>query len=947
MQCVWVMVLLLPAALSQKFRVVGPDAPVVGVSGSGVVLPCSVRQENGQASMNAEDMTVIWSRLDLRDSVVHQYGNHKDLNTDQISQYRGRTSVFIKELQRGNTSLSLSNIRISDEGLYSCTVDSKYWKGSDTVHLTVEAVGSQPVITVESYDSETVSLLCKSEGWYPEPALQWMNSRRVNLTAEETETQRVADLSYSVRSSMTVKRSDIDTFFCRATQRGSEKEGDITAAAIYDHLPNPGRTAGIVVGVILLLVLLTVVLTVGAVYLYREARKREEEIREVRSYLNSDGDGRLLHHNLSPRQWDYVVFTLLNSEQELKEFRLKKYDPSDRGVQKLQRVIASSTKAELNNCALTEKSCSVLVSVLRSVNSLKDLNLNKNNNLQDSGVEKLSKGLKSEHCKLETLSLEWCYLSKESCSDLASVLSSVNSLKDLNLSENNLQDSGVKELSVGLRSPRCKLEMLSLERCSLTEESCSDLASVLRSVNSLKDLNLSQNILLDSGVEELSEGLKSEHCKLETLNLERCSLTDKSCSDLVSVLSSVNSLKDLNLSNNNLRNSGVKKLSEGLKSPHCKLETLRLSYCSITNKGCAALTSALTENPSSALKQLDLTHNQITESGLQKKISQLKQKFPHLTVNADPGSLLSPELEAAVRSYLNSDRDGRLLHHNLSPRQWDYVEFTLLNSEQDLKEFRLKKYDPSDRGVQKLQRVIASSTKAELNDCALTEKSCSVLASVLRSVNSLKDLNLSNNNKLQDSGVEELSEGLKSKHCKLETLRLNECSLSEESCAVLASVLCSPSLTLKELNLSENILQDSGVKKLSEGLKSEHCRLETLSLERCSLTKGSWSDLASVLRSVNSLKDLNLSYNKLLDSGVEELSEGLKSEHCKLETLRLSYCVITDTGCAALTSALTENPSSALTQLDLNGNQITESGLQKKISQLKQKFPHLTVNADS
>ncbi|XP_072553203.1 ribonuclease inhibitor-like isoform X2 [Salminus brasiliensis] len=685
MQCVWVMVLLLPAALSEKFKVVVPDAPVVGVSGSVVVLPCSVRGLDGQTSMNAEDMNITWSRSDLTDSVVHQYVNHNDLNTDQIPQYRGRTSVFKEELQRGNTSLSLSNIRLTDEGQYSCTVESRYWNDKLSVNLRVEVIGSQPVITVDSYDSETVSLLCKSEGWYPEPALQWMNSRRVNLTAEETETQRVADL-YSVKRRVTVKRSDIDTFFCIVTQRDHKKEGHITAAAIYDHLPNPGRTAGIVVGVILLLVLLTV----GAVYLYKERRKREEEIRKVRSYLISDGDGRLLHHNLSPRQWDYVEFTLLNSEQELKEFRLKRYVPSDRGVQKLQKVIASSTKALLNDCALTEESCSVLASVLRSVNSLKDLNLNKNklqdsgvkklseglksehckletlrlercslteescsvlasvlrsvnslkdlnlskNNLQDSGVKKISEGLKSKHCRLETLSLERCSLTEESCSVLASVLRSVNSLKDLNLSENELQDSGVKELSEGLKSEHCKLEILSLESCSLTEESCSDLVSVLRSVNSLKDLNLSKNNLLDSGVKKISEGLKSEHCKLETLSLKGCNLTEESCSVLVSVLRSVNSLKDLNLSKNNLLNSGVKKLSEGLKSEHCKLETLRLSNCRITYTGCAALTSALTENPSSALTQLDLNHNQITESG-RENISQLKQKFPYLTVNSD------------------------------------------------------------------------------------------------------------------------------------------------------------------------------------------------------------------------------------------------------------------------------------------------------------------------
>ncbi|XP_072553507.1 butyrophilin-like protein 8 [Salminus brasiliensis] len=254
--------------------------------------------------MNAEDMTVTWSRSDLTDSVVHQYGNHKDLNTDQIPQYRGRTSVFIKELQRGNTSLSLSNIRLSDEGLYSCTVESRHWEDKRSVDLRVEVIGSQPVITVESYDSETVSLLCKSEGWRPEPALQWMNSRRVNLTAEETETQRVADLSYSVKRRMTVNRSDIDTFFCRVTQRDHKKEGDITAAAIYDLVAPFWKLIAISVSVLLLVAL-------SGFIIYNCPEGLQEPV-------------------LSPAQWTRVQFTLL-PEEELDQVNLRKYDLLEEG----------------------------------------------------------------------------------------------------------------------------------------------------------------------------------------------------------------------------------------------------------------------------------------------------------------------------------------------------------------------------------------------------------------------------------------------------------------------------------------------------------------------------------------------------------------------------------------------------------------------------------------
>ncbi|KAG9331856.1 hypothetical protein JZ751_016882 [Albula glossodonta] len=201
--------------LQSQFQVLGPAAPVVAIAGEDVVLPCYLKP-----SISAEDMSVEWTRTHSTDTLVHLYQEREIRNDNQNPSYRGRTALFPEELKRGNISLRLSSVRVSDEG-------------------------DEPVISMEGHRGGGIGLLCESKGWHPEPELTWLDSEGHSLSAEDTETHRDSEGFFTVRRRVTVQESNTNRFTCGVLQQQlkQEKQTDI-------HIPSelfPRTHAGIVV----------------------------------------------------------------------------------------------------------------------------------------------------------------------------------------------------------------------------------------------------------------------------------------------------------------------------------------------------------------------------------------------------------------------------------------------------------------------------------------------------------------------------------------------------------------------------------------------------------------------------------------------------------------------------------------------------------------------------
>ncbi|XP_040907607.1 uncharacterized protein LOC121190668 isoform X10 [Toxotes jaculatrix] len=186
-------------------------------------------------------------------------------------------------------------------------------------------------------------------------------------------------------------------------------------------------------------------------------------VKEVKKYLQSETQS---FENFSASQWSALTYVLLISDEKLDVFDLKKYLKSEKVLLGMLPVVKVSKTTLLSWCELSEESCKGLTSsVLSSASSnLMELDLS-HNDLLDSGVELLADGLKSLHCKLEILKLSGCQVTEKGCAALASALKSntASHLKQLDLSYNHPGDKGERMLCALTEDPNAKLNTLSLD----------------------------------------------------------------------------------------------------------------------------------------------------------------------------------------------------------------------------------------------------------------------------------------------------------------------------------------------------------------------------------------------------------------------------------------------------------------------------------------------------
>uniref|UniRef100_A0A8C6WYY3 Uncharacterized protein n=1 Tax=Neogobius melanostomus TaxID=47308 RepID=A0A8C6WYY3_9GOBI len=238
-------------------------------------------------------------------------------------------------------------------------------------------------------------------------------------------------------------------------------------------------------------------------------------VEEIQSFIKA---GSVSRTTLTPSQWASLVFVLLTSDEELKEFDLGNYARSEEGLRRMLPVIKAAQIANLSACMLTESSCDRLSSLLSS-SQIQQLDLSFNH-ISDAGLHKLCGAIRDS--PIHTLRLKGCGLTELGAASLSSLLSDAQcKLKCLDVSDNDCGDEGVQRLSEALNSPHCGLEVLGLSLCRVTERGCTFLASALNG-SVLKELDLSYNHPGPAGLQLLRVLVEDPHCSLSKISVKEC-----------------------------------------------------------------------------------------------------------------------------------------------------------------------------------------------------------------------------------------------------------------------------------------------------------------------------------------------------------------------------------------------------------------------------------------
>uniref|UniRef100_A0A673TMU4 Butyrophilin like 2 n=2 Tax=Suricata suricatta TaxID=37032 RepID=A0A673TMU4_SURSU len=191
-----------------SLKVIGPSQPIYVRVGEDIQLTCYLYPKT-----NAQSMEVRWVQSHHYPA-VYVYTNGEHVTEEQMAEYRGRTVLVSDAINEGRLTLQIHNATTSDDGHYQCLFgkDGVYQEAS--LDLKIVGLGSSPQISIIGQKDREIELMCDSEGWFPQPHVQWKDMEGKTIPSfPEVLTQGSHGL-FHVKTSLLVTNSFIVNVTC-------------------------------------------------------------------------------------------------------------------------------------------------------------------------------------------------------------------------------------------------------------------------------------------------------------------------------------------------------------------------------------------------------------------------------------------------------------------------------------------------------------------------------------------------------------------------------------------------------------------------------------------------------------------------------------------------------------------------------------------------------------
>ncbi|KAI8513102.1 hypothetical protein Bbelb_097410 [Branchiostoma belcheri] len=274
---------------------------------------------------------------------------------------------------------------------------------------------------------------------------------------------------------------------------------------------------------------------------------------------------------------------------------------------------------DLSHTNLTPSSLQPLVQGFRHMSLLEELDLSWKPDLGDAGMEVLQVGLFSVP-HLAVLRLIKIKMTAVGMSSLAPYMRHLVGLRELDIHDDMIGDTGLESLTTVLHTFTA-MQVLGLGSTGISPTGMRTLVPVLCKLTRLIKLDISGNAIGDPELECLA-AILHHLTAMKVLDLRRTGISDRGISSLIKALPHLVQLQVLNVSFNNIGDSGIVSLVQTL----CQPSSLDMEQ---NPPGDKSLTTAPHYN--TTLQELDIRGNRgVTGAGLG-RVAQLISTLPALT----------------------------------------------------------------------------------------------------------------------------------------------------------------------------------------------------------------------------------------------------------------------------------------------------------------------------